>query len=677
MPYHFSGYATRNDLRCTDGRVIRKDAFADDDGERVPLVWQHRHDSVENVIGHADLENREDGVYMYGEFNDTRLGKIAKQTVLHGDLVGLSIYAGHVVEHDKNVMHGKIKEVSLVLSGANPGAYIDNIMIEHAEDGELEMDIYNGANSEIKMEDGLSHSDEPKEDVYSSEDAVLDNDALKRSIAHADDNERTIQDVFDELNEKQQNVALYLIGKASNIDYISHEDDDALSDTISEIIENELSHEDDSESLGDIFNTFTEEQKNVVYYLMAKAIEENKNINHSDSDEGGNETMKYNVFEQTEDVQTNERYLSHADEVAFVEEAKKVGSLREAYLAHTDNDHFIKTDEQIGYLFPDDQLVNKKIEIIRNNPTDWVAKTMNGVHKSPFSRIKMISADITADEARARGYVKGQQKVSEVVALAKRSISPTTVYKLQKIDRDDIIDITDMDIVAWIKAEMRIMMEEELARDYTVGDFRSNLDENQRRLKVDDTKIIPILKDYSNDFYAYRYGYTVAATEDKYAKFIDEVTLAMVEYEGSGSPVLYTTPEDVARMMLIKDSIGNRIYKTRAELASAMGVKEIIEHPYMKDQTREEDGEVLHSMHIPTTGMASNPDHDAINVKGIVVNLADYTVGADKGGALNMFDDFDINFNQYEYLMETRQSGALTKHHSAILIGEFVDYEED
>ena len=374
--------------------------------------------------------------------------------------------------------------------------------------------------------------------------------------------------------------------------------------------------------------------------------------------------MKHNIFENDQ-AETN--VLTHADFSEIVAEAKKSGSLKDAFLAHAGAGYGFgpyTSDRDDNYdgidvLFPDARLVDKKIEMLRNNPTDWVVKVMNGVHKSPFSRIKMIYADITGEDARAKGYVTGNQKVSEVIALLHRTTAPTTIYKLQKLDRDDIIDITDFDIVAWLKAEMRIMLEEEIARQILVGDFRSASSSD----RIDPNCVRPILTDTSNDLYAMRYSYAVAQTENEYEKFIDECCLAMIDYEGTGSPTLYTTPEYVGHMLLVKDTLGNRIYKTKSELASACGVKEIVEVPYMKDTTRTEDSETIHSM-----GFEDASGNDCL-CKGIIVNLADYTVGADKGGAVNMFDDFDIDFNKYTYLIETRISGSLTKPKSAIVIG--------
>lgn len=538
--------------------------------------------------------------------------------------------------------------------------------------------------SESEMSRRMGYRSDRDDDVdYEIRDRYEENLLKKRNKAHKkknayhsdsddsilehSDSDETVADILATLDEKQMKVAAYIVGTA-----IAQANDSELAQDDFEFDDEEaiIKHEDGSEeTVGDIFETFDEKQKNCVFYMVSQALE-NNNIEHSD--EGGNEIMKHNIFENDQ-AETN--VLTHADFSEIIADAKKTGSLKDAFLAHAgtdygfgpytpdrdssyDSEKFGPT-EGMDILFPDARLVNKKIEMLRNNPTDWVVKVMNGVHKSPFSRIKMIYADITGEDARARGYVTGDQKVSEVVALLHRTTAPTTIYKLQKLDRDDIIDITDFDIVAWLKAEMRIMLEEEIARQILVSDFRSADD----RSRIDPACVRPILTDTSNDLYAMRYSYAVGQTENEYEKFIDECCLAMIDYEGTGSPTLYTTPEYVGHMLLVKDTLGNRIYKTKTELASACGVKEIVEVPYMKDATRTEDGETIHSM-----GFTDASGNDCL-CKGIIVNLTDYTVGADKGGAVNMFDDFDIDFNKYTYLIETRISGSLTKPKSAIVIG--------
>ena len=696
MKCDFEGYVTKNDVRCMDGRIIRKDAFKENDKMSVPLVWQHRHDSPENVLGHIELENREDGVYGYGFFNNTDMAKTAKELVANKDIRNMSIYANHLVEKDNNVTHGSIKEVSLVITGANPGAVINHVAIAHSDgfvtEIEDECDIFTDEeilyhfdkdnkedkkakeNEEEKEKENEEENEEEKEKEKENEeenkikknkkinqnsgkniknsDEEKMGDERKKEMMHSDD--KTIGDILSGLNEKQNTILEYIISVALN---------GTSSFDLEKTLER-LSKE--SGDLDNISTLFNDEQKDVIYYLVSEALKlnkNNKNIEHSD--EGGTEFMKHNIFEND---QADTKVLTHADFSEIIADAKKSGSLKDAFLAHAGEGYgfgpYTSDRGDDGYdgidvLFPDAKLVDKKIEMLRNNPTDWVVKVMNGVHKSPFSRIKMIYADITGDDARAKGYVTGNQKVSEVIALLHRTTSPTTIYKLQKLDRDDIIDITDFDIVAWLKAEMRIMLDEEIARQILVGDFRSSASNE----KIDDNCVRPILTDTSNDLYAMRYSYAVGATENEYEKFIDECCLAMIGYEGTGSPTLYTTPEYVGHMLLVKDTLGNRIYKTKAELASACGVKEIVEVPYMKDQTRTEDAETIHSM-----GFTDSSDNDCL-CKGIIVNLTDYTVGADKGGAVNMFDDFDIDFNKYTYLIETRISGSLTKPKSAIVIG--------
>lgn len=671
MKCDFEGYVTKNDIRCMDGRIIRKDAFKDNDKTTVPLVWQHRHDSPDNVLGHVQLENRNNGVYGYGVFNNTEMGQKAKELVNNRDIRNLSIYANNLIEKNKNVMHGSIKEVSLVLAGANPGAVINSISVMHA-DGDID---YLDDEAEIFTdEEILRHADDKKEDEEQNiEDTKETNDDEEDDEEEDEDNEdwgdeefddsseqtkiqnegpkmtnKTVGEIMDSMNPKQTKIAEYVISAM-------------LNGTGSFDYEKTVQHINKLAGDVDLENVFTDEQKDALYYLVSEAINE-KNIKHSD--EGGTDFMKFNVFENQEET-TNT--LSHAEMVDIISDAKRNGSLKDAFLAHAGENYGFgpySDDREDGYdgidvLFPDARLVDKKIELLRNNPTDWVAKVMGGVNKSPFSRIKMIYADITADEARAKGYVTGAKKVSEVISLLHRTTAPTTIYKLQKLDRDDVVDITDWDIVAWIKAEMRIMLEEEIARQILVGDFRAAGD----RDRIDPNCVRPIINDTDADLYAVRHSYTVSNTENEHEKFIDECCLAQIGYEGTGSPSLITSPEYVMHMLLVKDTLGNRIYKTRNELASACGVKEIIECPFLKNRTRTEDNETINSLEF------KDADGNTCLAKGLIVNLSDYTVGADKGGAINMFDDFDIDFNQLKYLIETRISGSLTKPKSAVVIG--------
>lgn len=655
----FTGYATKYGVRCSDGRTIRQNAFADCDGKQVPIVWEHNHNTPDNVIGHGILHHCNDGVKIEGYFNDSYYGEQSKKIVKNGDINSLSICANQVIEKNKNVMHGNIKEVSLVISGANPEAIIENITIEHS-DGSLETIIDEAIIVNTPDDAEFSHSDDVDDDLVI--DDVMDNldvdlafSAVEASIQHSD-SAKTIGDIFDNMSEEKKKVAFFLIAKAAegNSD-IEHGDFDD---------ETYFEHADGNKTIGDVFNTMTEEEKNTVLYLMSKAVEESKTINHSDESEEN--SMKYNAFENT-DNQGIEFTHSDANELISAAISGK-NSLRE--IMHDDEIAAQYGLEHIDYLFPDAELVDKKIELIRNNPTDWVSKVMSGIKKSPFSRIKMMSADLTPDTARARGYVKGTQKIAQVLALAKRVISPTTIYKMQKLDRDDIIDVTTIDVVAWIKAELRIQLEEEIARTILLGDTAwivngSEYDGNYT--KIDTSCIRPIIQDYEADFYAVRHFYALGEDDDVYGRFVDECVLAMVDYQGTGSPVLFVEPATLARCLLLKDGIGNRIYKTKAELASAIGVKEIIEVPHMKNrQYTDLQGDTQNTMMIPSAGENSTK----MLVKGIIVNLTDYVYGADKGGAVNMFDDFDIDFNQYKYLIETRGSGALTKYHSAMLVGE-------
>lgn len=643
----FTGYATKYGVRCSDGRTIRHNAFADCDGKQVPIVWEHNHSNPDNVIGYGILKHCDDGVKISGYFNDSYYGETAKKVVKHGDINSLSICANHVIEKDKNVMHGNIKEVSLVLCGANPEAVIENVTIEHA-DGSLETMVDEAIMviTPNEAEFSIEHSDE-EENKKSEENTMED---------------KTIGDIFDSMDEKQKTVALYLIinamneefGEESNYINQSNEDFDFVHADISEL------------NPGDVWDTFSEEQRNAVLYLITKAFEIAKKINITHSDESEEINMKYNAFENTENQGIE---FTHSDANELISAAiKGKNSLRE--IMHDDEIAAQYGLEHIDYLFPDAELVDKKIELIRNNPTDWVSKVMSGVKKSPFSRIKMMSADLTPDTARARGYVKGTQKITQVLALAKRVISPTTIYKMQKLDRDDIIDVTTIDVVAWIKAELRIQLEEEIARTILLGDTAwivNGSEYDGDYTKIDTSCIRPIIQDYEADFYAVRHFYTLGEDDDIYSRFVDECVLAMVDYQGTGSPVLFVEPATLARCLLIKDGIGNRIYKTKAELASAIGVKEIIEVPHMKNrQYTDLQGDTQNTMMIPSAGENSTK----MLVKGIIVNLNDYVYGADKGGAVNMFDDFDIDFNQYKYLIETRGSGALTKYHSAMLVGE-------
>ena len=561
MKYDFSGWATKNNLKCSDGRTILKDAFKENDGQKVPLVWNHQHNDPNNVLGHALLENRNDGVYAYCAFNDTEAGQQAKQLVEHGDVASLSIYANKLKQRGNDVVHGVIREVSLVLAGANPGAFIDVVM-SHGEDSE--------GDGVISM----------MEDISLSNGEIDDN-----TISHAEE------------NKEDKKVA-----------------EDSKDMTIKQIID-----------------TMTEDQKNAMYYLIGKAIE-----GDDENDKGGDENMKHNVFDQTEDTQENT--LSHDAMNTIISDAKRYGSLKESFLAHA-QEYGI---ENIDYLFPEAETLNKTPEFIKRD-TGWVSKVMNGVHHTPFSRIKSMFADITEDDARAKGYIKGNLKKEEVFSLLKRTTTPTTIYKKQKLDRDDVIDITDFDVVAWLKTEMRMMLDEEIARAILIGDGRlSSSDE-----KINEQNIRPIVSDA--DLYTIKTKITIAAnatSDDKAKAFIRSVIKSRKNYKGSGEPTLYTTEDLVTDCLLLEDNTGRVIYDSLEKLKNVLRVKEIVTVPVME-------------------GLKDTGGNDVL---AIVVNLADYNVGADKGGAINMFDDFDIDYNQQKYLIETRCSGALTKPYSAIAI---------
>lgn len=561
MKYDFSGWATRANLKCSDGRTIMRDAFKQNDGQKVPLVWNHQHDDPNEVLGHALLENREDGVYAYCSLNDTEAGKTAKLLIQHGDISALSIYANQLKQNMSNVVHGNIREVSLVLAGANPGASIQSV-IQHGATMEDEAMIYTGE------ELSIMHSDDPKPPV--------------------------------EKPEKPEKP--------------------------------EKNTDENGETIGDIFNTLNEKQKEVVYALIGEALENNNS-------EGGDNTMKHNVFDQSEE-QNSENVLSHSEMQTIIEDGKRFGSLKESFLQHADEYGI----ENIEYLFPEAKSLNTPPDFIKRE-MGWVQTVMSGVHHTPFSRIKSMFADITADEARARGYMKGKLKKEEVFGLLKRTTTPTTIYKKQKLDRDDVNDITDFDVIAWLKSEMRMMLDEEIARAILIGDGRLPSSDD----KINEQCIRPIWKD--EELYTIK-GVVKGDDSDKAAlatEFIDQSVRSMKDYRGSGSPTAYMTEEMLTECLLLKDVNGRRIYSNENEVATAMRVSKIVTVPVMDNLTRKEGS-------------------DTYTLQAIIVNLNDYNVGADKGGAINMFDDFDIDYNQQKYLIETRCSGALIKPFSAIVL---------
>ena len=559
--YDFCGWATKNDLQCSDGRIIRRDAFKHNDGQKVPLVWNHDHTDPYRVVGHALLENRDEGVYAYGYFNDTDLGNTAKIYVQHGDINQLSIYANQLKQQGPNVMHGNIREVSLVLAGANPGAYIESV-IAHDDESDEEAVIYTGENISLSHAEGVKEETKPM----------------------AESSEKTVKDVFD---------------------------------------------------------TLTEEQKALFYALVGKALEGDDNENdENDEMEQGDEDMKHNVFDT--DTNQKDEALAHSEILNdIVADAKRYGSLKESFLQHAAANNITN----YNYLLPEPKSLNTPPEWIKEDDS-WVAKVMRSVHHTPFSRVKSMFATLDETEARARGYIKGNMKKDLALSVLKRTTSPTTVYIKMKMDRDDVVDITDFDVVAWQRAEMRGQLDRELARAMLLGDGRELSSDD----KINEQNIRPVLKD--DDMYTIKYtvksgqDYKVttnsASDNDSVAKGVIRAAIkSRKEYKGSGNPTFFTTEDLLTELLLIEDQNGRRIYDSINTLATAMRVKEIVTVPEMESHT---------------------------DIYGIIVNMADYTTGADKGGAVNMFDDFDIDYNQMKYLMETRMSGALTKPYSAIVL---------
>lgn len=611
--YDFSGWATRCNLECSDGRTIRKGAFKDNDGETVPLVWGHQHNDPNRVLGHALLENRDDGVYTYATFNDTEAGQNAKLLVQHGDVTHLSIYANKLRQMGGDVLHGDIREVSLVLAGANPGAFIDQV-IRHSDGTEVDdaAVIYNPDEYGI---DELSHAEEYDD---------------RKDDSKGD--EETVEDVINSMTEKQKTVFYALIGKA-----LEHSDDDE-----EDVVEHAES-EDGGETVKDVIDSMTEKQKNVLYVLVGQALESSNNedekINHEDLED---DSMKKNVFDQ--DTQTNERTLSHSDvEAVFANFQRNGGSLKHATEDVVGQDYGVIN---IDYLFPDAQNLDRTPQFI-NRDTGWVSKVMGSVHHTPFSRIKSVFADITREEARARGYTKGKRKLEEVFSLLKRVTVPQTIYKKQKLDRDDVIDIVDFDVVAWIKGEMRMKLDEEIARAILIGDGRLDGSDD----KIHEANVRPVWKD--DDLFTVKATVTYPnnATDDQKAKaFIRSVIRARKDYKGSGDPTMFTTEDQLTSMLLIEDNNGRIIYDSVSKLANVLRVKEIVTVPVMENLTR------------------VDAQQNTRALLALIVNLTDYNVGADKGGAVNLFDDFDIDYNQMKYLLETRCSGALVKPYSAIAV---------
>ncbi len=735
--YDFAGWATRNDVLCSDGRTIMQNAFADQNGDCVPLVWNHQHNSVDNVLGHAMLENRDEGVYAYCSFNDSPSAKVAKQLVKHGDITSLSIFANQLKHNGTNVVHGVIREVSMVLAGANPKAFIDSVLTHSADGTEIFAEdgtIYSGMPLDLMHsaddEDDEPESDEtdPEETDDDSEDVDDESDASEKNqngskdddssgkdsdeenskknkknkkiksnvtedestdvvdklgkkdsdesdseddeeadmgntMRHSDD-ERTVADVINDMTDKQKAVAFYVISQALKQYGVEVEGDTGAAAN--------LKHSDDAsgETVGDVLDGFTKEQMDVVKYIIGQTLADNgiteadiKNANQNNDEE---DEMSHNVFDRGADPETTLMHSADCDFQTMMADARQYGTLSQSMLAHgADIDNFSMGDylahadygmENIDVMFPDAKAVSNQPFMVTRD-LSWVPAVMGSVNHTPFSRIKSLAADLTEDEARAKGYIKGNQKKNEVFPLFKRVTTPTTVYKKQKLDRDDMLDITEFDVIVWLKAEMRTMLDEEIARAILIGDGRESGSED----KINETNIRPIWTDDSVYTIKQTKTFSAEPTEDELAdSIIESAVRARKNYRGSGNPVLFTTEDNLTSMLLMKDKIGHRLYPTTTELATAMRVSAIYTVPEMENQTRT-------PALSETTLTGKTPTLD-----GIIVNLKDYTVGTDKGGAVSMFDDFDIDYNQQKYLIETRISGALTIPYSAIVLEHVV-----
>lgn len=617
--YDFGGWATRNNIKCSDGRTILKDAFKQNDGQKVPLVWNHQHDDVNEVLGHALLENRAEGVYAYCKFNNTESGQTAKALVMNGDVDKLSIYANKLKTQMNNVMHGCIREVSLVLAGANPGAYIDSVVV-HGEGADVEEEgvIYTDEALE------LSHSE--GEDTGTEDSEINDSKENQNGNSEEQDNKESDKD-SDKEPEKNN----------------KKEDSDMNKD------KENLEHNDNEPTVEEIFNGMTDDQKNAVYAIVGQAVANATGEGDEDNDEknndNGGENMKHNVFDNDTN---NDEVLQHSEILGdALADAKKYGSLRESILEHA----AINNITDIDKLFPDAIELYKEPKMIEKD-NSWVAKVMNGVKHTPFSRVKTTFGRMTEPEARAKGYVKGNKKTDVKMAVLNRVTTPTTVYIKNEIDRDDVIDITDFDVVAWQKKEMRKQLDKELALAMLLGDGRNVSDAN----KINEQNIRPIIKD--DDLYTIKYTITEGrdykqatnsqSNNDSFTKgIIRGAVRSRKDYKGSGTPTFFTTEDYLTDMLLIEDQNGRRIYESIAALALALRVDEIVTIPEMEAEAYKD-------------------------IIGVIVNMADYTAGADKGGAVSMFDDFDIDYNQMKYLIETRMSGALTVPYSAIVLKKVV-----
>ena len=609
--FDFGGYATKNDLKCADGRTIRRNAFKECDGVTVPLVWQHEHDDPSKILGHALLENRDDGVYAYCKFNNTKAGQTAKELVTHKDIKSMSIYANKLIEKAGDVIHGVIREVSLVLAGANPGAVIRDLSFEHFDDEDAEFEAW----------------------IHNDENIVLAHSAIPAAAPIP----ATVQ--MPQYAPNYIPAAAPIHAQVSPANYLAHATSPAPAPQR-------------EKTMNDVMNSMDEDQQNLLFFCVQEALKQG-----APEDEGVNkeeEDMSHNLFENQG---TNNAVLIHDALHTVLEDGKKFGSLKESYehhlnegvLAHIDTTGMETSNDVQNYfvndpsfLFPEARALNNPPEWIKRD-MDWVDEVIGKTHHTPYSRIKSVFADITEDDARAKGYLKGHQKVEEVFTLLKRTTTPQTVYKKQKLDRDDMLDITDFDVVAWIKSEMRLMLNEEIARAILIGDGRNPLSDD----KIDEQHVRPIVSD--KPLFTIQQTVPTGASEEATAKnFMKSCLRARKDYKGSGNPTLFTTEEVLTSMLLIEDGIGHMMYRTEAELATALRVKKIVTVPVMEGVTLSNGNELM----------------------GVIVNLQDYNVGADKGGEINMFDDFDIDYNQQKYLIETRISGALIKPYSAIALSK-------
>ena len=624
--FDFGGWATRANLLCSDGRIIRENAFEECDGKTVPLVWNHQHNDPDSVLGHALLENRGDGVYAYCTFNDTESGQNAKLLVQHGDVDQLSIYANKLKQQGRDVIHGVIREVSLVLAGANSGARIDSVVM-HSDDSYEEGYIFTG--EFLDDIESIEHADKEKK----GEPEMGEGEKTTSK-------DKTIADVLKTFNEEQLKALYALVGQVMAENEPSNEPVKKEEDNTEMNHSEENSKPEEEKTITDVLDTFNEEQRKVLNALVGQALSERydeEDYEEDDEDiEGGNDDMKHNVF----DKETAGDVLTHSEMAEIMEDARRNGSLADAVLQHG--------IEQIDYLFPDAKTMDTAPAFIKRDDT-WVADVMNAVHKTPFSRIKSILADITEADARAKGYIKGNLKTEEFFSLMKRTTTPTTIYKKQALDRDDVVDITDFDVVAWLKTEMRMMLNEEIARAVLVGDGRSASSND----KINEQNVRPIWTD--DDVYTVKAAINVTSStsDDEKAKaFIKACKKSRKEYKGSGNPVMFMSEDMLTDCLLLEDTNQRVIYDTVDKLATALRVSKIVTVPVMDGLTR-------------VVGANTH------TLAGIYVNLTDYNIGADKGGAVNLFDDFDIDYNQMKYLIETRCSGALTKPYSAVAL-EFV-----